>query len=582
MLEVKSFSKLIFCGFILGLLPVAMASGNPAGPEAKTARQAKELVSGKHSMVVTNNPWASKAAQKILSQGGSAVDAAIAAGFVLGLTEPQSSGIGGGGYALTYTSKNNKMRAYDGREVAPDVATPEWFVAKDGKPLDFEAAHVTAQAIGVPGEVALFYKMHQEQGKLAWAKLLQPAIDLAEKGFPMSPRLFGLLETEHALLSIPEVKALYYTEDDEVKPVGTIIVNTAYAESLRRIARDPHDFYNGELADDIIHAINTKAKGEIYTSDDLAKYKVLSYSPVCNEYRGQYKICSVPPSSSGGVTVLELMGIYSNVYNGHDIKDTNWAYYFLEASKLAFADRNQYLADPDFVKQPIAGLLDNQYIKARSELISGKALATPVAAGEPEGIDEDYAPDTSPKVPGTTSVAVVDKNGNAITMTVTIENQFGSHTFVDGFFLNNELTDFSLAPTDANGKAVANRVEGGKRPRSSIAPTLVLDNKNNLKMLVGSPGGSQIICYVAKNLIQMIDLGQNPLQAASSGNLCSVNGKPMLEDGTSIVDISSMLEERGDEVNVRDLVSGEVNILRTKNSWLGAADPRREGIALGN
>jgi gamma-glutamyltranspeptidase/glutathione hydrolase len=548
-------------------------------PEVKTTYQQKALVVGEDSMVVTNNPWASKAAQTILDEDGNAIDAAIAAGFVLGLTEPQSSGIGGGGYALTYM--NHKMLAYDGREVAPRTANPNWFLDKDGEPLDFDVAYKTALAIGVPGEVAMFKEMHQRQGKLAWDKILQPAIDLATNGFPMSPRLYGLLQSEKkSLPNLAGAKELYYMSNNEPKPVGTIIKNPAYAKSLKRIANNPDDFYHGQLARDIIQAINKKAGTQLYKADDLANYKVLTYSPVCSWYRNKYKICSVPPSSSGGVTLEELLLIYANVSKVDDVKNPDWEYYFLEASKLAFADRNQYLADPDFVKQPIKGLLDKSYVSSRSKLITNTALATPVTPGVPDGIDKIYAPDISPKKPGTTSLAIVDSDGNAVSMTVTIENQFGSHTFVDGFLLNNQLTDFSFEPSK-DGKPIANRVQPGKRPRSSIAPTLVFDRENHLTALAGSPGGSQIICYVAKSLILMLDMEQDPLEAGSYGNLCATNNTPVFESGTDLVKLIPEMNKRGDTIKQQDLVSGEVNIMRTDDGWVGAADPRREGVAIG-
>lgn len=567
---------------LMGFMPITFAATQSIAPEVKTGVERKDLVIGKRSMVVTNNPWASKAANQILSEGGNAVDAAIAAGFVLGLTEPQSSGIGGGGYALTYNKKNNKMVVYDGREVAPKSANPNWFLKEDGTPLDFDIAYKTALAIGVPGEVAMFYKMHQEAGKLPWEKLLEPAIELATNGFPMSKRLFGLLESEKkSLPNIAEVKTLFYTDDNEVKPVGTKIINLAYANSLKLIAKNPNDFYTGEIANDIVMAINKKAGKPLYSNEDLKNYSVKKYPAICSLYRNSYNICSIPPSSSGGVTVEELMLIYANVSSIKDVNDANWVYYFLESSKLAFADRNQYLADPDFVIQPVKGLLDKKYIKSRSDLISDKALNTPVKAGTPDGIDKTYAPDSSSKKPGTTSMAIVDKYGNAISMTVTIENQFGSHTYVDGFLLNNELTDFSFVP-QLNGQPVANRVEALKRPRSSIAPVLVFSKQNQLVAVAGSPGGSQIICYVAKSLIRMLDFKQTPLEAGSAGNLCATNSIPVFESGTSLTSIIPKMEDKGEKIVQRDLVSGEVNIISTKSGWSGAADPRREGVAIGN
>ena len=574
-------AKLSILTVLLGL--TALTYADNLGAAVHTDLPPPVLAHGKHTMVVTNNPYSSKAAQQILNMGGSAVDAAIAAGFVLGLTEPQSSGIGGGGYALTFNPKTKKMIAYDGREVAPAIATPDWFLGKDGKYMDFDEAHLTAQAIGVPSEVALFYKMHQEQGKLPWAKLLQPAIDLATNGFPMTLRLTKEFERDKDnLVRNKDIKAIYYSEDGSVKPIGSLIKNPAFAKTLKQIAADPSEFYNGDLAADIVNAINIKAGKNIYTMDDMANYKVVKHNAICENYRNQVKICTMPPSTSGGVTVLEILGIYSNVYSGEDINDEKWVYTFLEANKLAYADRNQYIADPAFVQQPVAGILDPEYIKQRSSLITTKALPTPVAPGTPEGLDPRFAPDLSPKGHGTTSLAVVDKYGNAITMTKTIENEFGSQVFVDGFFLNNELTDFSLVPNYPNSQPIANRVEGGKRARSSIAPALVLDKSGKLKMLVGSPGGSKIICTVAKNLIQLIDLRQNPLQATSSGNLCAPNGPSLIEEGSGLASIADLLKKQGEVVQMSDMWSGEVNVVRTADGWDGASDPRVDGLAIGN
>ena len=564
---------------LLTIIAKVYAVDSSIAPEEKTFYEQKKLVSGKNSMVVTNNPWASKAAQTILDEGGNAIDASIAAGFVLGLTEPQSSGLGGGGYAITY--QNHHTLAFDGREIAPKSANSNWFLDKDGKPLPFDIAYKTAHAVGVPGEVALFYEMHKRQGRLTWDKLFAPAIQLALDGYPLSPRLYGLLESEkNSLPNLDGVRELYYTSNNEPKPIGTIIKNPAYAKSLKRIANNPDDFYHGELARDIVEAINKKANAKIYDLDDLAKYIVITYRPICSWYRDKYKICSVPPSSSGGVTLEELLLIYGNVSHVSDVQNPDWVYYFLEASKLAFSDRDQYLADPGFVKQPVMGLLDKNYIDKRSKLITNKAISVPTAPGVPEGIDKAYAPDASNKKPGTTSIAIVDKDNNAVSMTVTIENQFGSHTFVDGFLLNNELTDFSFESV-VGGKPVANRVESKKRPRSSVTPVLVFDKNNNLISVAGSPGGSQIICYVAKSLIQMLDMGQNPLQASSYGNLCSTNTPSVFESGTNLLKLIPDMNQHDEEVKEQDLVSGEVNILRIKGEWVGAADKRREGIAIG-
>lgn len=576
----------LLLNLILTVACANLVAASPAGiqPEDSTeVGKTSSLVYGKHQMVVTNNPVATQVAHSILGQGGNAIDAAIAASFVLGLTEPQSSGIGGGGYALTYDAKNKKMVAFDGREVAPKSANPRWFLNENGAYIDFASAMISPKSVGVPGEVALLYKLHKDQGKLAWAKLLQPAIDLATMGFPIGHRLHDLLvmENDKGALNDPEIKAIYF-DGDKVKPVGAIVFNPDYANSLIKIAKNPNNFYDGKIADDIVNSINDKARQKLYTKADLTDYRVLRYNVVCTWYRNKYQICSVPPSSGGGVTVLELLKIYSNNYSGTNPNDLNWVYNFAEASKLAFADRNQYLADPRFVKQPVSGLLDGDYIKSRSKLISGRALSTPVSAGIPDGIDKKYAPDTKYKEHGTTSLVVIDNMGNAITLTVTVEHQFGSHIFIDGFFLNNELTDFSFIPNDKSGQPIANRVEAKKRPRSSIAPVIVFDQKKNVYLLTAAPGGSQIICYVAKNLLQILDFKASITDAITSPNLCATNGPLMLEEGSKLISAKAELEKKGEVIEISPMVSGVTSIIRAPSGgWFGATDPRREGVALG-
>lgn len=552
-------------------------------PELASGKTVARLVQGKNSMVVTNNPWASKAAEQILASGGNAFDAAIASAFILGLTEPQSSGIGGGGFAITYDkNKKNPLVTYDGREVAPQTANPNWFLTESGTPLSFNEASLSPKAIGVPGEVALLYKLHQAHGTLAWNKLLTPAIKLAEQGFPMSPRLHKLLTSDQDILSKdPNIRQVFF-KNNHIKTIGDKVINKEYAQSLKTIAKDPNLFYHGDIAHAIVEKINKSAGQELYTINDLKNYSVLTKPALCDKFRDKYTICSMQPVSSGGITVLQLMKIYANNYTKNDYNDDLWLHNFLEASKLAFADRNQYSADPAFIKQPVAGLLNEDYIKSRSKLVSQtKSLKTPVAAGKPNGIDKTYAPDIAKKPKGTTSVAITDKDGNAISLTLTVEQQFGSHIFVKGFFLNNQLTDFSLTPTNENGQLIANRVEAGKRPRSSMAPVLVFDKKNDLLVVAGSPGGSQIICYVAKNLIQMLDMQMDPKEAISSGNLCSTNNIAQVEINSDLALRAKNLAKFSQNYKLTELTSGETNILRKNDFWLGAADPRREGIAIG-
>lgn len=566
-----------FCITALLFTPLCFAIA--PHPEQASAFSPKPLAKGPTSMIVTNNPYASKAAQEILSRGGNAIDAAITAGFVLGLTEPQSSGLGGGGYALVYMNK--KLLAYDGRETAPHTADAKMFLDQQGKPMNFNEAMLNTKSIGVPSEIALFYELHKRYGKLPWKSLLKPAMQLAKNGFPMSPRLHQLLQSDEAILKKdPQIKKIYFI-DEKIKKVNRIIKNPAYQKTLQQIADDPLSFYKGNLAKEIIDAINHKAEKNIFDLDDFANYQVKTASAVCSNYRTHYQICSVPPSSSGGITLAELLNMYAFRYNTDNIHDSLWLFYFLEASKLAYADRNQYLADPAFVFQPIQGLLDKNYLRNRSQMIGEHALSTPLHAGVPEGIKEQLAPDKSHVLPGTTSIVIVDKDNQAISMTLTIEHQFGSHFFTHGFFLNNELTDFSFSPTDAKGKPIANQVAPFKRPRSSISPVMVF-KQNELYALSGSPGGSEIICYVAKNLILMLDMNLPPDRAAAEPNLCSTNDIAELEHGFSLSQIA-VLKNKQELFKESNLISGITNIIRNPHGgWYGAADPRREGLALGH
>ncbi len=548
-----------------------------SAPELASSIEAKPQVTAKHAMIVTNNKYATQAANEILQAGGNAFDAAIAAGFVLGLTEPQSSGIGGGGYAITYQGRHKQLQVYDGREVAPASATADWFLDEKQQPLPFKQAVLSTKSIGVPGEVALFYKLHQKQGKLAWSKLLQPAITLANNGFEMSPRLHKLLSADIDLFkNNVAVKNIYFNGND-IKPINSIIKNKPYAETLTIIAKQPTEFYRGKLANSIIDDINKNAGKNIYHKNDFANYQVVLHPALCKHYRTQYQICTVPPSSGGGVTLLELMTMYATRIDAHQYDDINWTYYFLESSKLAYADRNQYLADPAFIPQPVRGLLANDYLQARATLITDRALTMPVAAGTPQGVDPLYAPDNHTKEKGTTSLVIVDRDNNAISMTVTVESQFGSHLFTHGFFLNNELTDFSFTAKNDKGRLIANRVEPGKRPRSSITPVIVFKN-DKLHALSGSPGGSEIICYVAKNLILMLDMNLGPASASAKPNLCAAS-RVVLESNKSPAYLQN-LKQRGEEISDADLVSGVTNIIRHGDAWLGAADPRREGVAM--
>ncbi len=551
-------------------------------PEHATSLTEKPLVYGAHHFVVTNNPWASAAAHNVLTQGGNATDAAIAAALVLGLTEPQSSGLGGGGYALTFQAQTQQLIAYDGRESAPQSATATLFLDSKGQPLPFDVARHSAKAVGVPGEVALLHRLHVRAGKRPWASLVQPALRLANQGFPMSPRLYHLLAAnQRTLQSIPAVKALYFTPNGQVKAIGTRIINRAYARTLQRIARNPREFYTGPIAKHFIQTVNDAAGKPLYQPADLSDYRVRESKALCHSFR-QWFVCSTP-FASGGVSTLELLALYAEQNPIPNKQSVDWVYRFLEASQLTFADRNTYLADPSQMRIQAQSLLDVDYLRSRSQLIQEHAMQTPVAAGIPRGSHFKQAADAQNRRHGTTSLVVVDTAGNGVTMTLSVEHEFGSQLFVDGFFLNNELTDFSFQPSNTAGHPVANQVKPGSRPRSAISPVMVFDRQHQLTLLTGSPGGAVIICYVAKNLIQLLDFDQDPQQSAASGNLCAMNSDPLIEQGSDLMRFIPKLTQRGQHIRTTELVSGIVTIQRAPNQpgWRGAADPRREGQAIG-
>ena len=562
-----------------------LAAAQDAPPEVSSGWIDKPPVTAKHWMVVAANPLAVDAGYRILKQGGSAVDAAIAVQLVLGLVEPQSSGLGGGAFMLVHDGRANRIAAYDGRETAPAAATPDRFM-QDGAPMSFRAAVVGGRSVGVPGTVRLLEVAHRRHGRLQWAALFAPAIALAEEGFAVSPRLHVLLAAER-YLTHPRARAYFYAADGSLLPAGAVLVNPAYAATLRRIAAGGADaFYRGDIARDIVETANGHATnpGDL-TLADLAGYEVKVREAVCGAYRS-YRVCGMPLPSSGGLTVLQML----KMLEPYDLKAMGpasfWSvHYFSEAGRLAFADRDVYMADPAFFTPP-AGLLDAGYLRERSGLIRSDASLVVAAPGTPP--DRVRSADKAAlgrsdalEFPSTSHFSIVDRYGNAVAMTTTIEDGFGSRLMTQGgFLLNNELTDFSFVPTD-HGKPVANRVQGGKRPRSSMAPTIVYDRFGRVAMLAGSSGGGAIINDVAKALVAMIDWDMDPQAAAALPNFGSRNGPTDLEKNTSIVALEPKLKALGAPVRVRERTSGLHVIQRTPDGWVGGADPRREGIARG-
>lgn len=574
----------LFLTLSSALLATQMAIAQPQAPapEAATGRATKTLGTAQRFMAAAANPLAATAGRDILRAGGSATDAAIAIQLVLNLVEPQSSGIGGGAFFVHWDEAGRKVTTLDGRETAPAAARPDRFM-KDGKPTPFKEAVVGGRSVGVPGTLKLLEEAHRRWGKLPWADVVSPALKLTEEGFAISPRLNGLLAGEKDLAKNALAAAYFYEPDGKAKAVGTVLKNPAFAATLRAVAAQGSEaFYKGAIAEDIVATVSGHATnpGDI-TLADLAAYKVEEREAVCGAYR-IWRLCGMGPPSSGAVALQQMLGILE----GQDLRrmgpGTDAAHWFTEAGRLAFADRALYLADPAFISVPVRGLIDRDYIRSRAGLVSPERSMGRAKPGDPPHRRAQLLAPSDGIENGTSHISVVDADGNAVAMTTTIEDGFGSRLMTKGgFLLNNELTDFNFAPEE-DGKPVANRVEPGKRPRSSMAPTLVFDVFGRLHAVVGSPGGSQIIGYVAKTLVALLDWKMDPQQAVDFGNFGSRNGPTELEKGTEAEAWKAALEAKGHEVRLLEMTSGTQAIVKTPEGFLGGADGRREGVAIGD
>ncbi|BBP00303.1 gamma-glutamyltransferase [Sulfuriferula nivalis] len=550
-------------------------------PEAATGLHTRTAVVRQHALVVAANPLAVAAGVEMLKRGGNAIDAAIAVELVLGLVEPQSSGIGGGSFMMYYQHSDKQVLAYDGRETAPAAATADMFMLDEDQPMSFYQAVVGGRSVGVPGLLRMLELAHQQHGRLPWRILFTPAIKLANKGFIVSPRLHSLVAKDAYLSLQPAARTYFYHADGTPIAAGERLVNRAYANVLLRVANEgAKAFYTGKIAQDIVTTVHMHPTnpGRMHMGD-LAQYQAKSRAPLCGSYHA-YVLCGMPPPSSGGVALLQIFGILGHYDVAGLQPDSVQAVHLIsEAERLAFADRNMYLADDDFVAVPIAGLLDPAYLRQRASLIDTEFSMGVATAGVPAGA-VSMSKDNALELPSTSHLSIVDKWGNAVSMTSSIEDAFGSRHMVDGFLLNNELTDFSFMP-DQNGKLVANRVQANKRPRSSMTPTLILDGQHELVGAIGSPGGSSIINYVAKTLIGVLDWHLDMQQAVALPNFGSRNGPTELESGTGLVSLQSELEMMGHDVKVGEANSGLHGFMRVQNGWMGGVDPRREGSADG-
>ncbi|MFY0475283.1 gamma-glutamyltransferase [Achromobacter marplatensis] len=566
-------------------MPAAWARTPPAAedrnPEAASGARARELVRAPRYMMVSANPLATQAGEEMLRRGGTVVDAAIATQLVLNLVEPQSSGIGGGAFLVLYSAKTGRIQTVDSRETAPAAARPDRFLDAEGKPLPFAQAVNSGMSVGVPGLLRGLELAHKDAGVLPWADLFQPAIRLAETGFAVSPRLHALLAGNKALPQQTAAAAYFYAPDGTPWPVGHVLKNPQFAATLRAVAgRGADAFYQGDIARDIVAAVRGHATPGDLSLADLANYRAKTRDPVCGAYRG-YQLCGMAPPSSGPIAVLQMLGELEQFpMASYAPGSVEAVHYFSEAGRLAFADRDFYVADPDFARVPVRALLDPAYLRARGALIQPDRSMKVALPGDPEGKLLSLGRDNALELPSTSHLVAVDAQGNALSMTTTIESEFGSKIFVRGFLLNNEMTDFSSSFQDPEGRLVANRIEPGKRPRSSMAPIIVLRDGKPV-MLVGSPGGSAIINYVAKTIVGVLDWGLDIQAAIALPNMGSRNKETELEKGTPLEALAPALERMGHPVRITEFPSGIHGIVIDAGGLQGGADPRREGLAAG-
>jgi len=534
----------------------------------------------KRHMIVAAEPYAAEAGLEMLRAGGSAVDAAIAAQLVLTLVEPQSSGIGGGGYMMVL-DEHGTLHAYDGREIAPASAKPTMFLDAKGKPRPFNEVRPGGLSVGVPGDIALLAHAHKAHGKLPWAKLFKPAIRLADKGFKVPPRMAMELRLPETA-AILALRKFFSRPDGALLEAGDTWRNPAYAKTLRQIAKGGVDtFYKGAIADAIIAAVKSAPMNPtMMTREDFATYSVKERQPLCGVYR-LYRVCSLPPSTSGGVTMLQVLALLEH-YKSDQLKPGTLAtvHLFSEVERLAYADRARWIGDPDFVAVPLAGLLDKAYVGARVKLIDPEQDMGLAQAGTPPN-KMDYAPLAQPRPPGTSHLSVVDDKGEVVSLTASVESEYGSFLTAGGFVLNNELTDFAFRP-EVDGRAVANAPAPHKRPMSAMTPTIVFAPDGKFFAAVGTPDGPRIISYVIQTVSALID-GKLPMQAAIAlPHHVNTNSATLIEKDTNLEEMVPALMSMGHQITVRPLVSGLNGIHRVPGGYEGAADKRREGVALGD
>ncbi|MDI3325085.1 gamma-glutamyltransferase [Pontibacterium granulatum] len=576
--------RLLFFCFLIVSSPV-WALNEDQAPESATGEQHSEAIQAQQFMAVTAHPLATEVGYKILKSGGSAADAAVAIQAMLTLVEPQSSGIGGGAFMLYWDNENKQLYAYDGRETAPSTADENLFIKPDGDPMNWYDALVGGRSVGTPGVLKMLELAHIKHGKTPWHLLYVDTVKQARKGFEVGPRLHQLIKSRinPGLDRYVAARKYFFTPEGEPLPVGTLLKNPVLANSLAGIARSGVGyFYLGPLARQIINSVQAADDNPGHLSlDDLADYRAQERDPICLPYQ-RYKVCGFPPPTSGGVTVLQILKLLENQPLAElDPQGAQFNHLFTQASRLAYADRARYLADADFVDVPVEGLLDETYLERRRQLISPAMDSGKATAGNPQSAPARQD-DQSPELPSTSHFVVVDKWGNAVSMTTSIEMAFGSTLMAGGFLLNNQLTDFSFV-AEKDGELIANRVQAGKRPRSSMSPFMVFDKNDQLIAAIGSPGGSRIINYVAQSLLVSLNHNLPLQQVVNLPHISNRNSTTELEENSGAAALAPELEAMGHTVNVRDLNSGLHGMHKDKNGvWHSAVDKRREGSAKGN
>lgn len=581
-LQLVPMAGLISSLLFLSSPSYAFQASDTVAPQISTTNSSKPLVKAKEFMVATANPHASQAGLDILKAGGSAADAAIAIQLMLGLVEPQSSGLGGGAILLYWDNSAKKLIALDGRETAPKAIKPEVFLDKEGKPLQFMDAVVGGRSVGTPGTVKLLEHLHKNYGKLAWSDLFKAPIALAEKGFAVTPHMAEqVAASAESLAKFPSTKAYFFNAEGQPLSAGVNRNNPDYAATLKTIAEQgAKGFYEGPIAQAIVDTVkNSPDTAGSLSLEDLSAYTVKEREVICMNYRA-HEVCGMGTPTSGGLAMAQILGMlkeYDLSKFGADSPDS-WRL-IGDATRLAFADRNRYVADSDFIKVPTQGMLDPAYLKQRAELLKGSTGLKAVEPGNFTATTQSRVDDNSLELPSTSHFVVIDKAGNIVSMTTTIENGFGSRLMTNGFLLNNELTDFSFV-SEENGQAVANRIEPNKRPRSSMAPTIVFKDKQPV-LAIGSPGGSNIIAYTTNSIIGYLDWGMDIQKAVAMPHMVNRTGDYYLEKGTDAEKYKPVFEEMGYTVKVDNLNSGLHAIAIKADGLEGGADPRRDGVVLG-